>query len=187
MEKYFDKYRGLLEEQEFEPQTTESQFLSRLHEREGGVKAFAESSKVLKPSKKSRRTKTLTYTIMGVAAAVVLALVLPWGEEERLDPAVIYVTNYLDGVQPILAEVNAMESSSEVCREMGFRQSFRTCLGLRRASRKVLKDWMMRRSWQSRRSIAGGSWIVSGIFTGSAARPMLRLLCEDKLFKIILL
>ena len=119
MEKYFDKYRGLLEEQEFEPQTTESQFLSRLHEREGGVKAFAESSNVLKPSKKSRWTKTLTCTIIGVAAAVVLALVLPWSEEERLDPAEIYVTNYLDGVQPILAEVNAMESSSEVCREMG--------------------------------------------------------------------
>ena len=119
MEKYFDKYRGLLEEQEFEPQTTESQFLSRLHEREGGVKAFAESRNVLKLSKKSRWTKTLTCTIMGVAAAVVLALVLPWSEEERLDPAEIYVTNYLDGVQPILAEVNAMESSSEVCREMG--------------------------------------------------------------------
>ena len=119
MEKYFDKYRGLLEEQEFEPQTTESQFLSRLHEREGGVKAFAESRNVLKPSKKSRWTKALTCTIIGVAAAVVLALVLPWSEEERLDPAEIYVTNYLDGVQPILAEVNAMESSSEVCREMG--------------------------------------------------------------------
>ena len=119
MEKYFDKYRGLLEEQEFEPQTTKSQFLSRLHEREGGVKAFAESCNVLKPSKKSRWTKTLTCTIIGVAAAVVLALVLPWSEEERLDPAEIYVTNYLDGVQPILAEVNAMESSSEVCREMG--------------------------------------------------------------------
>lgn len=119
MEKYFDKYRGLLEEQEFEPQTTESQFLSRLHEREGGVKAFAESRNVLKPSKKSRWIKTLTCTIIGVAAAVVLALVLPWSEEERLDPAEIYVTNYLDGVQPILAEVNAMESSSEVCREMG--------------------------------------------------------------------
>lgn len=119
MEKYFDKYRGLLEEQEFEPQTTESQFLSRLHEREGGVKAFAESCNVLKPSKKIRWTKTLTCTIIGVAAAVVLALVLPWSEEERLDPAEIYVTNYLDGVQPILAEVDAMESSSEVCREMG--------------------------------------------------------------------
>lgn len=129
MEKYFDKYRGLLEEQEFEPQTTESQFLSRLHEREGGVKAFAESSKVLKPSKKSRRTKTLTYTIMGVAAAVVLALVLPWGENERLDPAEIYVTNYLDGVQPILAEVDAMESSSEVCREMGVSAVIQNLLG----------------------------------------------------------
>ena len=129
MEKYFDKYRGLLEEQEFEPQTTESQFLSRLHEREGGVKAFAESCNVLKPSKKSRRTKTLTYTIMGVAAAVVLALVLPWGENERLDPAEIYVTNYLDGVQPILAEVNAMESSSEVCREMGVSAVIQNLLG----------------------------------------------------------
>lgn len=129
MEKYFDKYRGLLEEQEFEPQTTESQFLSRLHEREGGVKAFAESCNVLKPSKKSRWTKTLTYAIMGMAAAVVLALVLPWGEEERLDPAVIYVTNYLDGVQPILAEVNAMESSSEVCREMGVSSVIQNLLG----------------------------------------------------------
>lgn len=129
MEKYFDKYRGLLEEQEFEPQTTESQFLSRLHEREGGVKAFAESCNVLKPSKKSRWTKTLTYTIIGMAAAVVLALVLPWGEEERLDPAVIYVTNYLDGVQPILAEVNAMESSSEVCREMGVSSVIQNLLG----------------------------------------------------------
>lgn len=129
MEKYFDKYRGLLEEQEFEPQTTESQFLSRLHEREGGVKAFAESCNVLKPSKKSRWTKTLTYTIMGVAAAVVLALVLPWGEEERLDPAEIYVTNYLDGVQPILAEVDAMESSSEVCREMGVSAVIQNLLG----------------------------------------------------------
>ena len=129
MEKYFDKYRGLLKEQEFEPQTTESQFLSRLHEREGGLKAFAESCNVLKPSKKSRWTKTLTYAIMGVAAAVVLALVLPWGEEERLDPAVIYVTNYLDGVQPILAEVNAMESSSEVCREMGVSAVIQNLLG----------------------------------------------------------
>ncbi len=129
MEKYFDKYRGLLEEQEFEPQTTESQFLSRLHEREGGVEVFAESCNVLKPSKKSRWTKTLTYTIMGVAAAVVLALVLPWGEEERLDPAVIYVTNYLDGVQPILAEVDAMESSSEVCREMGVSAVIQNLLG----------------------------------------------------------
>lgn len=129
MEKYFDKYRGLLEEQEFEPQTTESQFLSRLHEREGGVKAFAESCNVLKPSKKSRWTKTLTYTIMGVAAAVVLALVLPWGEEERLDPAEIYVTNYLDGVQLILAEVDAMESSSEVCREMGVSAVIQNLLG----------------------------------------------------------
>lgn len=129
MEKYFDKYRGLLEEQEFEPQTTESQFLSRLHEREGGVKSFAESCNVLKPSKKSRRTKTLTYTVMGVAAAVVLALVLPWGEEKRLDPAVIYVTNYLDGVQPILAEVDAMESSSEVCREMGVSTVIQNLLG----------------------------------------------------------
>lgn len=129
MEKYFDKYRGLLEEQEFEPQTTESQFLSRLHEREGGVKAFAESCNVLKPSKKSRWTKTLTYAIMGMAAAVVLALVLPWGEEERLDPAVIYVTNYFDGVQPILAEVNAMESSSEVCREMGVSSVIQNLLG----------------------------------------------------------
>ena len=129
MEKYFDKYRGLLEEQEFEPQTTESQFLSRLHEREGMVKAFAESCNFLKPSKKSRWTKTLTYTIIGVAAAVVLALVLPWGEEERLDPAEIYVTNYLDGVQPILAEVNAMESSSEVCREMGVSSVIQNLLG----------------------------------------------------------
>ena len=129
MEKYFDKYRGLLEEQEIEPQTTESQFLSRLHEREGGVKAFAESCNVLKPSKNSRWTKTLTYTIMGVAAAVVLAFVLPWGEEERLDPAVIYVTNYLDGVQPILAEVSAMESSSEVCREMGVSAVIQNLLG----------------------------------------------------------
>lgn len=129
MEKYFDKYRGLLEEQEFEPQTTESQFLSRLHEREGGVKAFAESCNVLKPSKKSRWTKTLTYTIIGVAAAVVLALVLPCGEKERLDPAEIYVTNYLDGVQPILAEVNAMESSSEVCREMGVSAVIQNLLG----------------------------------------------------------
>lgn len=129
MEKYFDKYRGLLEEQEFEPQTTESQFLSRLHEREGGVKAFAESCNVLKPSKKSRWTKTLTYTIMGVAAAVVLALMLPWGEKERLDPAEIYVTNYLDGVQPILAEVDAMESSSEVCREMGVSAVIQNLLG----------------------------------------------------------
>lgn len=129
MEKYFDKYRGLLEEQEFEPQTTESQFLSRLYEREGGVKAFAESCNVLKPNKKSRWTKTLTYTIIGMAAAVVLALVLPWGEEERLDPAVIYVTNYLDGVQPILAEVNAMESSSEVCREMGVSAVIQNLLG----------------------------------------------------------
>lgn len=129
MEKYFDKYRGLLEEQEFEPQTTESQFLSRLHEREGGVKAFAESCNVLKPSKKSRWTKTLTYTIMGVAAAVVLALMLPWGEKERLDLAEIYVTNYLDGVQPILAEVDAMESSSEVCREMGVSAVIQNLLG----------------------------------------------------------
>lgn len=127
MEKYFDKYRGLLEEQEFEPQTTESQFLSRLHEREGGVNA--ESCNVLKPSKKSRWTKALTYTIIGMAAAVVLALVLPWGEEERLDPAVIYVTNYLDGVQPILAEVSAMESSSEVCREMGVSAVIQNLLG----------------------------------------------------------
>lgn len=127
MEKYFDKYRGLLEEQEFEPQTTESQFLSRLHEREGGVNA--ESYNVLKPSKKSRWTKTLTYTIIGMAAAVVLALVLPWGEEERLDPAEIYVTNYLDGVQPILAEVDAMESSSEVCREMGVSAVIQNLLG----------------------------------------------------------
>lgn len=129
MEKYFDKYRGLLEEQEFEPQTTESQFLSRLHEREGGVKAFAESCNVLKPSKKSRWTKTLTYTIIGVAAAVVLALVLPCGEKERLDPAEIYVTNYLDGVQPILTEVDAMESSSEVCREMGVSAVIQNLLG----------------------------------------------------------
>lgn len=129
MEKYFDKYRGLLEEQEFEPQTTESQFLSRLHERAGGVKSFAESGVVLKPSRKSRWTKALTYTIMGVAAAVVLALVLPWGEEERLDPAEIYVTNYLDGVQPILAEVDAMESSSEVCREMGVSEVIQNLLG----------------------------------------------------------
>lgn len=129
MEKYFDKYRGLLEEQEFEPQTTESQFLSRLHEREGGVKAFAESCNVLKPNKKSRWTKTLTCTIIGMAAAVVLALVLPWGEEERLDPAEIYVTNYLDGVQPILAEVDAMESSSEVCREMGVSAVIQNLLG----------------------------------------------------------
>lgn len=129
MEKYFDKYRGLLEEQEFEPQTTESQFLSRLHEREGGVKSFAESCNVLKLSKQNRWTKTLTYTIIGVAAAVVLALVLPWGENERLDPAEIYVTNYLDGVQPILAEVNAMESSSEVCREMGVSAVIQNLLG----------------------------------------------------------
>ena len=129
MEKYFDKYRGLLEEQEFEPQTTESQFLSRLHERTGGVKSFDESGVVLKPSRKSRWTKALTYTIMGVAAAVVLALVLPWGEEERLDPAVNYVTNYLDGVQPILAEVDAMESSSEVCREMGVSAVIQNLLG----------------------------------------------------------
>ena len=126
---HFDKYRGLLEEQEFEPQTAESQFLSRLHEREGGVKVFAESCNVLKPSKKNRWTKTLTYTVMGVAAAVVLALVLPWGEEERLDPAEIYVTNYLDGVQPILAEVDAMESSSEVCREMGVSAVIQNLLG----------------------------------------------------------
>lgn len=129
MEKYFDKYRGLLEEQEFEPQTTESQFLSRLHERAGGVKAFADSGVVLKPSRKSRWTKALTYTIIGMAAAVVLALVLPWGEEERLDPAEIYVTNYLDGVQPILAEVDAMESSSEVCREMGVSAVIQNLLG----------------------------------------------------------
>lgn len=129
MEKYFDKYRGLLEEQEFEPQTTESQFLSRLYERKGGVKAFAESDIVLKPSKKSRWMKALTYTIIGMAAAVVLALVLPWGEEERLDPAEIYVMNYLDGVQPILAEVNAMESSSEVCREMGVSEVIQNLLG----------------------------------------------------------
>lgn len=129
MEKYFDKYRGLLEEQEFEPQTTESQFLSRLHERAGGVKSFAESGIVLKPSRKSRWTKALTYTIIGMAAAVVLALVLPWGEEERLDPAEIYVTNYLDGVQPILAEVDAMESSSEVCREMGVSAVIQNLLG----------------------------------------------------------
>ena len=129
MEKYFDKYRGLLEEQELEPQTTESQFISRLHERAGGVKSIAESGVVLKPSRKRRWTKALNYTIIGMAAAVVLAIVLPWGEEERLDPAEIYVTNYLDGVQPILAEVDAMESSSEVCREMGVSSVIQNLLG----------------------------------------------------------
>lgn len=129
MEKYFDKYRGLLEEQEFKPQTTESQFLSRLHKRAGGVKSFDGLGVVLKPSRKSRWTKVLTYTIMGVAAAVVLAIVLPWGEEERLDPAEIYVMNYLDGVQPILAEVDAMESSSEVSREMGVSAVIQNLLG----------------------------------------------------------
>lgn len=104
MEKYFGKYRGLAEEMESCPSVTEQAFLGRLHEERARKRRF--------------RRRTLALTLIGMAAALMVVIILP-GREARIDPAEVYVANYREGVAPLLSEVRKMETDSELCREMG--------------------------------------------------------------------
>ena len=103
MEKYFEKYRSLAEELENCPSVTEQAFLGRLHEER---------------ARKRFRRRTLALTLIGMAAALMVVIILP-GREARIDPAEVYVENYREGVAPLLSEVREMETASELCREMG--------------------------------------------------------------------
>lgn len=103
MEKYFEKYRGLAERLESCPSVTEQAFLGRLHEER---------------ARKRFRRRTLALTLTGMAAALMVVIILP-GREARIDPAEVYVANYREGVEPLLSEVREMETASELCREMG--------------------------------------------------------------------
>ena len=102
MEKYFGKYRGLAEEMESCPSVTEQAFLGRLHEER---------------ARKRFRRRTLALNLIGMAAALMVVIILP-GREARIDPAEVYVANYREGMAPLLSEVREMEMSSELCREM---------------------------------------------------------------------
>ena len=89
MEKYFEKYRSLAEELENCPSVTEQAFLGRFHEER---------------ARKRFRRRTLALTLIGMAAALMVVIILP-GREARIDPAEVYVENYREGVAPLLSEV----------------------------------------------------------------------------------
>ena len=77
MEKYFEKYRSLAEELENCPSVTEQAFLGRFHEER---------------ARKRFRRRTLALTLIGMAAALMVVIILP-GREARIDPAEVYVEN----------------------------------------------------------------------------------------------
>lgn len=109
IEKYFEKYKVLADEEMPQMRTNEQDFLARLHQCE-------EAGKV---RKRRPWTKALTFSILGVAAAVTIALVLSWYGGDPRNPSEIFVSNYRKDVAPLLAEVQEMEMKSDVCREMG--------------------------------------------------------------------
>lgn len=102
IEKYFDNYRSLADEAGAVPSVSEQDFLGRLH-KERARKRF--------------RRRTIALTFVGMAAALTILVILRW-PEAQVDPVEVYMTNYREGVAPLLSEVREMEMSSELCREM---------------------------------------------------------------------
>lgn len=102
IEKYFDNYRSLADEAGADPSVSEQDFLGRLH-KERARKRF--------------RRRTIALTFVGMAAALTILVILRW-PEAQVDPVEVYMTNYREGVAPLLSEVREMEMSSELCREM---------------------------------------------------------------------
>lgn len=102
IEKYFDNYRSLADEAGADPSVSEQDFLWRLH-KERARERF--------------RRRTIALTFVGMAAALTILVILRW-PEAQVDPVEVYMTNYREGVAPLLSEVREMEMSSELCREM---------------------------------------------------------------------
>ena len=102
IEKYFDNYRSLADEAGADPSVSEQDFLGRLH-KERARKRF--------------RRRTIALTFVGMAAALTILVILRW-PVAQVDPVKVYMTNYREGVAPLLSEVREMEMSSELCREM---------------------------------------------------------------------
>mgnify|MGYP004652212945 FL=1 len=102
IEKYFDNYRSLADEAGADPSVSEQDFLGRLH-KERARKRF--------------RRRTIALTFVGMAAALTILVILR-RPEAQVDPVEVYMTNYREGVAPLLSEVREMEMSSELCREM---------------------------------------------------------------------
>ena len=142
MEKYFEKYKGLAEELESCPSVTEQAFLGRLHEER---------------ARKRFRRRTLALTLIGMAAALMVVIILP-GREARIDPAEVYVENYREGVAPLLSEVRA---GRWACR-----QSSRACC----IARRILpKDWKILKNWKLRKNIAAAALTKSEYCTANVA------------------
>lgn len=99
MEEYFDKYRGLVEEQE--PQMDETEFVRKL--------------------RKNQRISVvrISLSMAAVAAAMVLVALIPIGRE-TMSAGECYIAAFNEGVGPLLDEVKSMEGSSEYCREKGY-------------------------------------------------------------------
>lgn len=102
IEKYFDNYRSLADEAGADPSVSEQDFLGRLHKER---------------TRKRFRRRTIALTFVGMAAALTILVILRW-PEAQVDPVEVYMTNYREGVAPLLSEVREMEMSSELCREM---------------------------------------------------------------------
>ena len=102
IEKYFDNYRNLADEAGADPSVSEQDFLGRLH-KERARKRF--------------RRRTIALTFVGMAAALTILVILRW-PVAQVEPVEVYMTNYREGVAPLLSEVREMEMSSELCREM---------------------------------------------------------------------
>lgn len=111
MEKYFNKYRNIVDNQAIEPKTSVGEFMQRLKSEEKCYDDRPIRARV------TFRTRALVCGFIGIAAAVLLAVLLPWNVSD-VDPIEIYVSNYHNSVAPLLTEVREMEKESEVCRGM---------------------------------------------------------------------
>lgn len=100
IERYFNEF-GHLSEEEFSPKTTESEFLAKLHGRT-----------------RLRRIRALTYTVSGIAAALVIIIGIWWSRGTE-NPAVLCAESYVQGMEVLRDDVISLESGSERCREMG--------------------------------------------------------------------
>lgn len=126
MENYFTRFRDRMEAMEKSPETTEAQFLSRLHSNIGEAGASSHGHAF----RKRRLFDCMAYGLAAAAAVFAAVIVIRWNADSEgkgaengsdsycEDLSMICAANFRDGLMPLYSDVLQMEAESEVCSEM---------------------------------------------------------------------
>ena len=139
MEKYFEKYRGLAEGLESCPSVTEQAFLGRLHEER---------------ARKRFRRRTLALTLIGMAAALMVVIILPGRMWRIIGRA----------WRRCFRRCGRWKRRRNCAGRWACRQSSRACC----IARRILpKDWKILKNWKLRKNIAAAALTKSEYCTAN--------------------